>query len=1027
VSDTFLTPDRPGEEFNGRDGVDSPNRAWSGSMSYARSLWLIVVLLVVALLAGGAWWLLRGSDASLEPSAEQRAQQERHVAAALQASAGSTQESALAAAEHIVAGAPRQQIDDAAPAVIGCIVDTAGHGVSGAQVLCTPSLSFDGGEDNFADPQAWAKRTRDLRQQRTETRTDAEGRFRLPLPRAGTQLGLRVAARGLAIHNQAMRRPEQGNYDAGTLTLKPAAVVSGRVVDTAGKPVAKATVRSDRAEGGGFDYRFDSDNPLEDWNDLTSDGGSVVTDQEGRFALLHVPSGNIHLAARHADHPTTRLRDQKVLPGGELSDLVLTLEPGATIRGKVSGIPAGTKGLRVVCSRKDGQPEHGAVRISMGGLEEDFGTAERGASPNAEGSFVLRGLALASIYRVHLTQQVRGFGGTGICSQRLEVRSGAEGVELRYEPGVSVTFRVVDARTQAGIERLWINDRLKDDTGLLDFAFAGEVNAREYPGGQVTLANLRPKKKQTLSLAIDAIGFAKFTRDGIELPLQGALDLGTVQLPPLPVLHVTVQAARDGQPVVGAQVRVASKRKPGSAPANPFDELIGTRGGGPTAAKTDAKGRATLNSLPGAEVEITVTSAEFAPYASAPFTLPERDDGTHDVRLTRGGNVVVEVVDADGKPAPKANVAHRPPAGPGTSAATDAHGRATFARLAGGEHRFRIARSGDDRGIALYGAAVRETIALGANTATTGKDDWQRVQVVEDGEATVRLTLPLTAKLKGSVRENGKPLAGAQVVLDTTGDREAALRLLMESGGNPPRAQTDEHGRYQLEGVRLGEQRLRVTHKDRAMPAFADVAVREGDNVFDVELDVTVVRGVVRGPDGKPIAGVDVRAGASNASVTSSRTLNPMPDVMPTFGGRRYGDSSAKTDAQGRYELRGVQSGRAVTVTASAKGFAATSAKPVEPAAGATIDGVDIELRGAGIIVVRTATETTFAMANASFLGDDKTVRPAVGVVSKGEAKLEGLFPGRWRVHLTVPGQAPGQAQTREVEVRAGAVTEVNF
>ncbi len=705
-------------------------------MPRTRALTLPLFALV---LGGGAWWLLRGGEGQGEAESQGTALPEtEHTVASLQADAGAAGIDAnlvATAGERDAIAAPRQAVTEDGAAIVGRVVDGGGKAIAQVAVQCTPSSHLDGVD---FDVEKWVARARDMRSQRTETKTDGDGRFRLALPATGTSLWLRVVARGLSIHTQGVRRPEKGNFDVGTLTLKPATIVSGRVVDRAGKSMARVTVRCDRS--GASD--FDMDNPFaEAFTELAPDDASVLTDREGRFELAHVEPGASVLSARDADHPTTRRKDLQVEPGTTLSDVVITLEPGATIRGKVVGVPDGATGLRVLAARREGTEGAAQTGVILGGGDADADFGERGTNPAGDGTFTLRGLALAKSYRVFLTQRAGDFGANGTCSQRVEVLAGAEGVELRYEPGITVTFRVVDARSGAPVERLWVGNRMKGGGGFAGFIANQGRRASDYRAGAVTLANLRPKKKQTLALTVEATGFKKFEREGIELPLRGAIDLGTVQLQPLPVVRVQVMSALDGQPVAGALVRVTAKEKP-RREANVLADLgMGTGGGSPPSAKTDVDGRCSLNAIPGAEAVVSVTSDEFAPYASAPFAVPETTDAEHNARLLRGGSVVVEVVGADGNPALKVSVVHRPAVGEPGQATTDALGRATFQRLAPGEHRFRIGRGdGDQPGFTMDpgGAEIRSHVAEATPPRT---DDWQQVEVVDAVETALRLTL----------------------------------------------------------------------------------------------------------------------------------------------------------------------------------------------------------------------------------------------------------------------------------------------
>src|SRR5690606_5641670 len=131
-----------------------------------------------------------------------------------------------------------------------------------------------------------------------------------------------------------------------------------------------------------------------------------------------------------------------------------------------------------------------------------FAFGEQQCEIGSDGKFVLQGLDADSSYRLWVAQRGRGFAGNGVCSNRVEAMTDSSGVALRYEQGVSVTFLVVDAKSGAPIESLWVRDRLLGGGGIGDMMAFAPSNAQQkpYPDGKVTVANLRPKKEQKLNL-----------------------------------------------------------------------------------------------------------------------------------------------------------------------------------------------------------------------------------------------------------------------------------------------------------------------------------------------------------------------------------------------------------------------------------------------------------------------------------------------------------------------------------------------
>jgi hypothetical protein len=271
------------------------------------------------------------------------------------------------------------------------------------------------------------------------------------------------------------------------------------------------------------------------------------------------------------------------------------------------------------------------------------------------------------------------------------------------------------------------------------------------------------------------------------------------------------------------------------------------------------------------------------------------------------------------------------------------------------------------------------------------------------------------------VRENGVALAGARVAFV----RGAGPPGSPDAAGRPSRGvQTGDDGSYRLEDLEPGEHRLRITHRLRSMPATVPVFLRAGDNAFDVELDVAVVRGLVRDSDGRPVADASVRAasGRGGAAPPSGGWEMALPG-METPGNR----PGTRTGADGRFELRGVQAGVPLQVHVRATGFSPASSPAFAVGPAEVRDGIDLQLAAAGAVRVRTAAEVPFATVVATLQGEGAAARqPVVQMLRGGEATLDGLRPGRWQIELRgLGGDQPAEPQF--VEVVAGRTVEVTF
>jgi protocatechuate 3,4-dioxygenase beta subunit len=933
--------------------------------------------------------------------------------------------------------------DPSRPAIRGRVVDETGAPIAGARVLAAPGLAFANADGNFDfgnfdpadfeeiggfDQSGMLDLTKRQLHEAVAVATDADGNFRVQ-PRGTTRgVGLRVLQPGYQLLDRRAARPAEQDLDVGTLQLVRGGIVRGRVVDDTGQPLPGVRVRRVLAiEGmafGGADIELPAATAVEDLRE----GETAVSDAAGRFELRHVPTGPLELRARDEGHPTVRLGELEVQAGAELGPVLITMPRGLEIRGRVLDVPAGITGLQVSAARK---PRADADPTGMMGMfggdmaelltEAGMPVGDRLAPVSADGEFVLRGLG-RDTFRVQLVQPRPDVAGAAPCSVRVEVQAGSHGVELRYDPGLEITFRVVDAVSEAAIERLWVASVLRGGGGIAELMQRqrGAGPARDYPGGRVTIPNLRPKAKQKLSLTVEALGYAPCERDGIELPARGSLDLGTLRLEPRAVVEVTVLAADTGAPVPGAKVQLVAADTDLS---NPLLRMAAPTSGGASTARTDRDGRCRLNPLSAPQLRVVVDSQQFAGHTSAPFAPAERGVTTHEVRLSRGGLLQLKVVSHDEQPLAAAVVEQRAPGGERRQHKTDARGMLQLQRQLPGEHAFRLGRDEGMMGL------IRLQMQRDNQDDAAG---WTTVAVSEGGAAELVLRQQPTAVLSGFVRELGRPLAGARIAFvpgDSEGPEAMALRMAGDMaggllGGGGRSSKSDDLGGYRLTDLPPGAHRPRITHRERAVPTEVEVTLQLGANTFDIELPATELRGIVRDPDGLPVADAKVSVGVLADPTSAFEIGGVMQDVMPGFGG---GGATIKTDDAGAFTLRGVPVDQELRVQVTAKGFAA-AARTVRVGANETPPSLVLQLGRAGKVKVTVATEAPFVMVTAEFADESAGVDDVHKLLSKGKGTLDGLRPGRWQIRCEAEGderEGGGRAQT--VEVVAGETVSVQF
>lgn len=181
--------------------------------------------------------------------------------------------------------------------------------------------------------------------------------------------------------------------------------------------------------------------------------GNTVTDDEGAFVLRGLAEGHYEVGARKAGYATAAAK----LDLPQTQPLMFTLDTGATINGRVTGVPPDfTEGITV--SGKVGKgglppPPNGSIHFSPLPLSNDrLGT---GAMISADGSYTVSGLT-AGDYEV----QVNG-PGFGLKTRYTATESGTFDVDIR---GALLKGRVIDAAGGAPLANVHV--LLTDSHGL---------------------------------------------------------------------------------------------------------------------------------------------------------------------------------------------------------------------------------------------------------------------------------------------------------------------------------------------------------------------------------------------------------------------------------------------------------------------------------------------------------------------------------------------------------------------------------
>jgi protocatechuate 3,4-dioxygenase beta subunit len=993
------------------------------------------LLLLAALLAAGAFFWLSGdgrrptgTPRAPEPTASAPADAPAaELAAPTQVDPLAPQPTRVAqetpaAPAHVA----RPDDDGARVAVQGQVLDRFGAPIALAKVTL-------GAQTGFPMDMALEEQFPWLARQRAET--DGEGRFRFAAVAPGA-VEVRVHASGFAPFHQQGLVVERADTTLAPFELARGAILSGIVVDPAGRGVAGAKlVRAGVDHGNGDIFFVGGREP------------SAVTAADGTFRIDVLACGPWRFVVQSVDHPDFSAEGIAEDPGVEVAGLRWELAPGATIAGTVTGVPAAERDRLEVRASRSGGDDH---------FFDGFG---RTARVEPSGAFMLRGLDPGQSYSIKARRARGGAEEPGFFertrSSEVQARSGDTGVVLAYQPEAAVTLTVLDARTKQPIEHLKVDAGIEWPTQL-----QGEDGKQRtfFPGGLVRVGGLRPaSSEQRVTINLSATGYEDWGKSDIAVRAGQELDLGPVVLEPVPLVRVRVTDAKGGAPVEGASVRVTKEESGGNFSVNRSIAISSDGGseeidfGEGRRATTNADGWAEVTSFEGATVTVSVKARGYAPYRFPGLFLPRGEGLEHAARLTLGGEVLVTVFDADGAPLPAAAVAHRAPSagdfgamrilggGPSADDVTDSKGQVRFSFLEAGLHGFRLEEGGGGGGPSFAVAGHADVaFALGGG----GGDDWTEVEVGEGETAELTLRAAPRGGLEGRVREAGKTLAGATLTLEKEGGDDGGMAFMMPGmGGGGPSAKSDGEGRYRIADVKEGSYVLKVEHPTRRMPQSFPLEIRAGSNTYDVELPLSILEGRVTDANGKGVPGVRVwpeRKPEEDSGVPAVRGRMLM--VVDDGSGANMLDSGqfgqrAFTDADGRYTLRGVESDVELVVKAEGDAVQPGASNPVRLAPDEVRGGVDLRLDVAGSIKVETkladGSPGRFQVVQASFLDEsDSPVEPKFAFVQSGSTTLKGLKPGRWRVNVRSANAGPpsqGGGQEQEIEVQPAVESLLPF
>jgi hypothetical protein len=340
-------------------------------------------------------------------------------------------------------------------------------------------------------------------------RTDAQGRFRIDLPKPTAQM-LRVEARGWA-----SRRLDKVEPGARTdIVLDKGRAIDGVVVDEAGQPVGGARVEARSVRG------------VPSFWDAEAGVVSTRTDAAGRFRIEGLDASLQRVFAWSGSGRAVK----RAVRGG--SQIVLTLKPLGVLSGLVTD--ASGRALEGVLVRETKGPH--------------FWGEGLGDTSDAGGRFEIVGLD-AGTYTVMAHHP--DFAPAFQQDVRVELR-GRSDITLVLHPGVPVAGRLVDAAEKPVAGRLRVSEageRLPDALGDL-------LRAESGVDGRFLLSRVAPGD---YVFVVNAPGYAARRADVSVSGEDPAVDLGDIVLDPGLAIRGHVRS-RSGAPVADATVACTQSR-----------------------------------------------------------------------------------------------------------------------------------------------------------------------------------------------------------------------------------------------------------------------------------------------------------------------------------------------------------------------------------------------------------------------------------------------------------------------------------
>ncbi|MBK6942910.1 MAG: carboxypeptidase regulatory-like domain-containing protein [Planctomycetes bacterium] len=682
-----------------------------------------------------------------------------------------------------------------------------------------------------------------------------------------------------------------------TAAAGPSHSITGRVVDEAGRPVAGADVEA-LAFGIG----------------RIGKGASTTTDPSGKFTLVYKGDSDLtdRLRVRGKQHADAFVTLGS--KGGDSDVGTIVVESGGSVMGRVldkSGNPVAKATVSAyVKDRKSGGSDGLFV---LGDLDQ---ARTRTATTDPSGAWRIDGLPAG---QVSVNADADGYAPETVRDVQIEKLKVTPDLVLNLDKGLSISGVVLDAsgRPLAGADVSVSREVIDLTEGGMGATFGRDLVRKTDANGRFAMEGLRD---EGYTVNVRAPGFVDRS---VERVVAGTADM-RVSMKASGVVFGVVTDAVTKKPVTNYEVEPTNSMFGfGVMRGNALRVLHGAEAAR-IAGVAEEPGLFAIGDLTTESMTLGVKADGYAPMTMSGIATPSGQKSRMDFTLTpeitvsgivrapdgtpvEGAIVTIERVSDDegGFALPgggRARVARRsirieddgsgPTVvndSPPRTATTDAKGEYTIRGLAAGDHSIHATH-------ATHAGSERKPVAL------------------EDGDQLDGLDLSLRAggALEGIAYDQyGKPLANANVALSAPDQGGvnfggASIQSFGSYGDERASATSDEDGHYAMSGILPGDYVVRVSKPRSAVGGGAVFIAVAGGGDSDAGVPVTIREGEtvaqdVSLPPTGDVVGTVTESGrpVANARVTLSRGGEGLP----------FGEPSATTDADGKYDIRDVKPG----------------------------------------------------------------------------------------------------------------------